>query len=178
MPEPWMATPVSPVSAPPGKVRCGRCITCGAPVTIEGRGKLPLRCPPCRRERRRESNRLSQRRFKAKARAERARLRPVQPPAPAPRVASHSPPPARGAPRVARPPSVGPRARLSSALRSSARQPPRSLHGEVAPGLVVRTEYEERAGAVVELLESLRRARERAFESRLLLDRLYFARSF
>ena len=170
MSSPPLAEPSQPSSlAPPRAARFGLCVVCADAVTIRGRGKLPLRCPPCALENRRKSNRESQRRFKAKARA--LRLLAAGAVASVARLPSPSAGPAatRGPARAVRSAPVRLRRSLQAPARSRVRQRRKSLVGTVVGSTEIRSEWAERCQAIEDVFKALDAARERARAQRARL---------
>ena len=159
------------------KVRSGKCLDCPAIIMIQGRGKFPLRCSSCNVERRRESNRVSQRRFKAKVRHKRSLERdPPRIVRETPHLSSRCREDSLAGSDFARTRRLSkssrclPRSRVSSQVRTSLRQSVTPLLGEVFPGVVVRTEWEERFDAAESIFIALGEARVREREAQCLLN--------
>ena len=162
----------------PNTIRSRQCIECPTKITIHGRGKLALRCKTCRREHRKLSNRLSQRRFKAKERAVRMAKREAQ-------TGTHPGRMTQSQGRT-RPKGIGeatkrrstPEKTAGSAAQASrpqprARQIRKRLHGHIGDGIVVRSEWAERIDGVDELFAALAAAQLRAENARRALDAAY-----
>ena len=162
----------------PNTVRSGQCIECPTKITIHGRGKLALRCKTCRREHRKLSNRLSQRRFKAKERAARMAKREAQAGTHAGRMTqSHARTRPKGIAATTKRRSTAEKtpgsAAQASRPQSRARQIRKRLHGHIGNGIIVRSEWAERIDGIDELFAALAAAQLRAENARRALDAAY-----
>ena len=156
-------------------LRTGKCIECPATISIRGRGKLPLRCGTCRVQHRRLSNRLSQRRFKAKARALRvARQQALRAVHPSPKEGLRPEDKAKTTTTMRRSLSGRrPTQRTNPGAgrpQQRIRQVRKPLMGPIGNDVVVLSEWAERVAAIDEVFLALTAAQFRASEAQRVFD--------